>query len=168
MKTYLRLALLFIVVAAVFIVIYTVKKAAAPESAIISAERNRMYAEQDKSRMQNDPIYAVEFQDRLQILDFRLALTYNSENKPDEAIAVLQRLISGEEAKGKSGPPRRSFSYFNEARYYGALKESFEIKHDEAAATKAAVRSDELKARAEQLKKIESSEEGKSVGLHGE
>ncbi len=118
--------------------------------------------------MENDPIYAVEFQDRLQMLDYRLALAYNSENSPDKAIAVLQRLIGDEEAKGEGRSARRSRSYLNEARYYEALKESFDLKHDGAAATQAAARSDELRARAAQLKKIESSEEGKSVGLHGE
>ncbi len=168
MKTFLRLALLFITAGAILIVVYVAKQASAPASAVIARERNRVYAERDKSRMENDPIYAVEFQDRLLMLDYRLALAYNAENKPDDAIAVLQRLIGDEEAKGNSGPPRRSRSYLNEASYYKALKESFDLKHDDAAATRAAAHSEELMARAEQRKKIESSEEGKSVGVHGE
>jgi hypothetical protein len=113
--------------------------------------------------MEKDPLYAGELKDRLRFLDYRLAVTYNAENKPDMAIDVLKQLIKEEEAKGK-GTPRRSRSYLDEARYYETLKESYDLKHDEANAEKAMAFRNELMAKAGERKKLESKEEGKHVG----
>jgi hypothetical protein len=135
---------------------------------IIAKERDQIYATRDKSRMEKDPLYARELQDKLQFLGSRLAVAYNAENRPDEAIAVLQQLISDEEVKGKTGILRRSRSYLNEAQYYEVLKESYDLKHDEGNAQKAAESREALLAKAAELRISESREEGKSVGLHAE
>jgi len=168
MKRYMRLMVFFIVAVAILFFIYVVKQTSAPESVIIAKERDQIYASRDKSRLEKDPLYARELQDKLQFLDNRLAVAYNAENRPDEAIAVLQQLISDEEVKGKTGILRRSRSYLNEAQYYEVLKESYDLKHDENNAQKAAKSREDLLAKAAELRIRESREEGKSVGLHAE
>jgi hypothetical protein len=164
----MRLMVFFIAAIAILLLIYVVKQTSAPESVIIAKERNKMYASRDKNRLEQDPLYSRELQDKLQFLDVRLAIAYNAENRPDEAIAVLQRLIGEEEAKGKTGVLRRSRSYLNEARYYEVLKESYDIKHDEDNAQKAAKNREDLLVRAAELRTREGREEGKSVGLRAE
>jgi len=168
MRRYMRLMIFFIVAVAILFFIYVVKQTSAPESVIIAKERDQIYASRDKSRLEKDPLYARELQDKLQFLDNRLAVAYNAENRPDEAIAVLQQLISDEEVKGKTGILRRSRSYLNEAQYYEVLKESYDLKHDENNAQKAAKSREDLLAKAAELRIRESREEGKSVGLHAE
>ena len=164
MKIYLRLTILVAVFAAILLAVYLVRQAAVPQSAIIAKERNTLYASRDKERMANDPIYAGELEDKLALLDYWMAVAYNGENKPDQAIAILQRLINDEEARGKGGMPRRSRSYMHEANYYEALKGSFELKQEAAEVNKALDRYTQLKIKAAELKKLESREDGKSVG----
>jgi hypothetical protein len=163
MKTYLRLIILFAAAVTVLSAVYLIRQATEPESAIIARERNKVYASRDRSRMEKDPLYAGELKTKLQFLDYRLAVTYNAENKPDMAIDILKQLIKEEEAEGKE-IPRRSRSYLDEARYYEALKESYDLMHDEANAEKAMAFRNELMARAGERKKLESKEEGKHVG----
>lgn len=158
----------FVIAVSILFFIYVVKQTSAPESNIIAKERDQIYASRDKSRLEKDPTYAREFQDKLQFLGYRLAVAYNAENRPDEAITVLKQLISDEEVKGKTGIFRRSRSYLNEAQYYEALKESYDLKHDEENAQKAAKSREDLLAKAADLRIRESREEGKSVGLHAE
>jgi hypothetical protein len=165
MKTYLRLTILAAVSAAILLaVFYLVRQATVPQSSIIEKERNRLYASRDLNRLANDPVYAVELEDKLALLDYWRAAAYNAEKKPDKAIAILQRLINDEEAGEKGGIPRRSRSYMHEADYYEALKGSFELKHDPAEVNKALDRYTQLKAKAAELKKLESREDGKYVG----
>jgi hypothetical protein len=164
MKTYLRLIILFAVAAAALLVMYLVRQATEPQSAIIARERDRVYAARDGDRMKNDAVYAAKVEDTLALLDYRLAVACNAENKPDRAIDILQRLIGDEEAKEKGGIPRRSRSYLQEANYYEALKESFALTHDEAGVNKALDRYTQLMTKAMESRKLESREEGRSVG----
>jgi hypothetical protein len=164
MKTYLRFIILLAVAAAVLLVIYLVRQATEPQSAIIARERNRVYAARDSERMKNDPVYASRVRDRLAFLDYRQAVACNGENKPDGAIDILQRLINDEEAKEKDGMRRRSRSYLQEANYYEALKESFELKHDAAEVNKALDRYTQLMTKAAETRRLESREEGRSAG----
>ncbi len=164
MKIYLRLLILFAAAAAVLFVVYLVRQAKAPQSAIIARERNRVYSSRETDRMKNDPLYASKLQEQLALLDYRLAVAYNTENDPDKAIAVLQRLIAEEEAGETSGIPRRSRSYMLEADYYEALKESYELKHDAADVNKALDRYAELRTKASELRRLESRAEGRSMG----
>lgn len=168
MRGYMRLMIFFIVAVAILLFIYVIKQTSAPESVIIAKERDQIYASRDKSRLEKDPLYARELQDKIQFLGYRLAVAYNTENRPDEAIAVLKQLISDEEVKGKTGILRRSRNYLNEAQYYEVLKESYDLKHDEDNAQKAAKSREDLLAKAAELRIRESREEGKSVGLHAE
>jgi hypothetical protein len=168
MRKYARLIVFFIVAVSILFFIYMVKQTTTPESVIITKERDEIYASRDKSRLEKDPLYARELQDKLQFLGYRLAVAYNAENRPDESIALLQRLISDEEVKGKTGILRRSRSYLNEAQYYEVLKESYDLKHDEDNAQKAAKNREDLLSRAAELRIRESRGEGKSVGLHAE
>jgi hypothetical protein len=163
-KTYLRLTILVAVFAAILLAVYLVRQATVPQSSIIAKERNRLYASRDMKRLANDPVYASELEDKLALLDYWMAVAYNAENKPDKAIAILQRLINNEEAGEKGGMPRRSRSYMHEANYYEALKGSFELKHEAAEVNKALDRYTQLKTRAGELKKLESREDGKYVG----
>ncbi len=168
MKASLKIAALFIFAGAVVLVLFLLREASKPESVIIADERKKLADSIDKNRAGNDPIYARNIEEKLQFLDYRQAIAYNSENKPDEAIAVLKSLISNEEAKSQRGITRRSRSYANEARYYEALATSFELKHDENGAKTAVLKRDELLAKAAELRKREELEEGRSVGLNAQ
>lgn len=165
MKTCQRLTILVAVAALIVFAVYLVRHATVPQSASIAKERNRLYASLDKKRMADDPVYAGELEDKLALLDYRMAVAYNNEKKPDKAIAILQRLINVEEARGKKGSiPRRSRSYLREADYYEALKQSFELKHEAAGANKSLDRYTQLKIKAAELRRLESREDGKYVG----
>ena len=168
MRKYLRLLVFFAVVVVILVVVNMVRQTTAPESVIIARERDKMQDSQDKKRLEGDPLYARQFQDRIHFLEYRLAIAYNAENRPDEAIAVLQRLIGDEEAHRETANLRLSQSYLNEAEYYEVLKESYDIKHDEGKAQKAAKSREDLLTRAAELREREGREEGKSVGLRGE
>ncbi len=167
MKASLKIAALLIV-AGVVVLVLVLKEASKPESVIIAGERKKFADSIDKNRAGNEPIYARNIEEKLQFLDYRLAIAYNSENKPNEAIAVLKSLISNEEAKSQRGITRRSRSYANEARYYEALTASFELKHDEDGAKTAALKREELLTKASELRKREEREEGRSVGLNAQ
>ncbi len=164
MKAYLRIVVFFIVAAVILIVLYLARQAE-PQSAAIARERNRYYASQDQERMKKDPIYAVEVREKLAFLDYRQALACNAEHKPDQAIEILRRLINEEETGEKSGIPRRSRSFMREADYYEALKESFELKNNAAEVNKALDRYAQLRTKASELRRLESREDGKHVGL---
>ncbi len=164
MRTYLRLTILVAVFAAILLAVYLVRQASVPQSAIIARERDRIYASRDTTRMANDPVYAGELADKLALLDYWMAVAYNSEKKPDKAIAILQRLINDEEAREKGSIPRRSRSYMHEANYYEALKESYELKHDMAEVNTSLDRYTQLKIKAAELRRLESMEDGKYVG----
>lgn len=163
MKTYWRIAVFFIAVVAVLLGLLLFRQAVKPESAIIAGERNKFAASQEKQRMETDPAYASEFQSTLRFLDYRLAVAYNKEKKPDDAIAVLEKLVSGEEAKDKSGALRSSRSYLDEVQYYETLEESYLLKNDQKGAENARQRRTALMAKAEAAKKRENREEGTSA-----
>jgi hypothetical protein len=164
MKTYVKITILFVVVAVIMFAVYAMRRVSAPESAIIAHERDAIYAARDKNRMEKDSTYAVEMRDRLQFLDLRTAVAYIAENDPDAAIAVIQKLIAEEEAQAKSGVDRRSRSYVNEMRFYETLENAYELKKDEAGAKKAMEAYDALLQKAAEARKRESTEEGKQVG----
>jgi hypothetical protein len=167
MKHYFRLVVLFVVVAGLVIVFYAAKQAAAPESAIIAKERDRMMAGFDKARAGRDPLYAIEFEDKSAFIDYQLALALIRENEPDRAIAVLQKLIAQEEVSGGGGL-RRYRSFQKEAGYYEVLAQAYELKQDAAAVQKAAETRTALLAKAEDAKRKERQEEGRWVGRSGD
>jgi hypothetical protein len=167
MRKYSRLAVLFLVAAVVLLLFNLFRQAAAPESAIIEREKERFVESFDKVRAEKDAVYAREFKETTRYLDYRTAVAYNKENKPDKAIAILQQLIK-DEAAGDSGKARRSRSYQNEARYYDTLQISYSLKHVPEEAVRAWEQRDRLMAEAEEAKRRERLEEGKSVGLLGE
>jgi len=164
MKLYLKIAALIITTGGVVLFLLLLREASKPESVIILDERKKLADSMDKNRAEKDAIYSRTMETKLQFLDYRLAVAYNAESKPDEAIAVLRTLISSEEAKGQGGLPRRSRSYDNEAQYYETLIESFKIKKDEASVKKAEQEREELLQKASELEHREEREEGRSIG----
>jgi hypothetical protein len=102
--------------------------------------------------------------ERLQLLDLRTAAAHIAENNPDEAIAIIQKLIAEEEAHAKGSIGGRSRTYVNEVRFYEMLMDAYELKKDEAGAQKAKEAHDALLLKAEEARKQESQEEGKLVG----
>jgi hypothetical protein len=168
MKTPLKITALFFVVAVIAFALFLMKEASKPESSIIAAERDKLSRSLDKDRDQKDENYVRDLKNKQQFLSYRLALAYTAENKPDEAVAVLDKMIRDEEAKTPGGRPRRSRSYFDEARYYDALIRAYELKKDDTGAQKAARIHDELMARALEQKKQEERGEGKSVGMNAQ
>jgi len=164
MKAYLRLIVFFAVAAAAALAFYVARQATEPQSAIIARESSKFYASRDQNRMKSDPIYAGEVREKTAFLDYRRALAFNAENRPDKAIEILQRLIREEEAKGNGGIPRRSRSYMKEADYYEALKEAFELKNDPAEVNRALDQYARLRTKALELRRLESTEDGRLVG----
>jgi hypothetical protein len=168
MKPYVKITILFVVVALVMFAAYAMRRVSLPESAIIAHEREAIYAARDKNRMEKDETYAVEVRDRLQFLDLRIAAAHIAENHPDAAIAVIEKLIADEEARAQKDVAPRSRSYKNEMRFYDALKSAYEIKKDEAGVKKATEAYDALQLKAAEARKRESQEEGKHVGSAGD
>ena len=166
MKTSVKIAAFFFAAVVLVFVLLILKEASKPESSIIAGERDKLARSLDKARAQKDENYARDHGDKLRFLSYRLALAYTTEDKPDEAIAVLNIMIKDEEAKSPAGRPRRSRSYFEEAKYYDALIGAYQLKRDDAKAVEAARVHDELLARASELKREEERGEGRSVGLN--
>lgn len=163
MKRYLRPVIFFAIAAAIILGVYLSQTALAPMSSMIAKERSGLARSRDEVRAGKDPAYARSIEEKLHILGYRLAMAYNAENKPDKAIAVLQQLIDEERAKEKSGVQRNSRSYLNEARYYEAMAESYDLKKDENSANMA--RNDRIKllGKASEMRKQESKEEGRTM-----
>jgi hypothetical protein len=168
MKPYVKITILFVVVALIMFAFYAMQRVSAPESAIIAHERDAIYAARDKNRMEKDETYAVEMRDRLQFLDLRIAAAYIAENNPDAAIALIQKLIADEEARAKKDIAPRSRSYVSESHFYEILKNAYELKKDEAGVKKATEAYDMLLLKAAEARKRESAEEGKHVGSAGD
>jgi predicted Zn-dependent protease len=164
LKPFIKIAALFIVAAVVLLVLFLMRESTKPESDIIAAERADLARLKDNKRAEQDPVYAASLESKLRFLDYRQAVAYNSENRPDNAIAVLRRIIS-EESQKKDGMPRRSRSYTAEAQYYEALATSYELKKDPDEAKKAMQSREELLARAAETRKIEDLAEGKSINM---
>ncbi len=164
MKTYVRIAILFAVVGALALVVQAARLAAAPQSSIIAKGRDKLFSSRDADRMKTDGAYAHEIEQKLQILDYRIAMALNSENKPDEAIAILSRLIAHEAAREQKGVRRSSQSYMHEAHWYEALQVSYGLKRDDAGAAKAKDQRFKLMMRAGEARKIEHRGEGRHVG----
>ncbi len=168
MKQYGRVVVLFAVVVVLLLVFYVFRQASAPESSIIAAEKKKVAASFDKERVEKDPVQAAEFREKMAFLDLQQALAYLKENKPGDAEAMLQKLISDEQGKSKGSIPRRAVSYQQEARYYEVLQQAYSMKHDEAGAERAGDQRSQLMARADAARKSERLSEGKSVGVNGE
>ena len=168
MKTYVKIAVLFIVAALIVFAVYALQRASLPESAIIAHERDAIYASRDKIRMEKDVTYAVDMRDRMQFLDLRTAAAHIAENNPDAAIAVIRKLIAEEEAHAASGVARRSRSYVSEMHFYETLASAYELKKDDDGAKKAMATHDTFLQQAAEAKKRENTEEGKHVGLAGD
>src|SRR5512142_2505209 len=103
MKTYLKIALLVFAVVAVAFALFIMKEASKPESSIIAGERDRLARSVDEDCAKKDEDYSRDLENELQFLGYRLALAYIAENKADEAIAVLDKMIQDEEAMSRSG-----------------------------------------------------------------
>lgn len=164
MKTYVKISILLVAVALIMLAFYAVQRVSAPESTIIAHERNAFYMARDRDRMEKDPSYAAEISERLQFLDLRTAAAYVAENEPDAAIAIVQKLITVETARAKSGMDGHSRNYANELRFYEILNDAYELKKDEEGAQKAREAYEALLLKAEEARKRKSREEGKQVG----
>lgn len=167
MKQYGRLVALFAVVVIIMLGFYIFRQAAAPESSIIAGEKKRLEASIDKDRLQKDRAYAAQAGDKLAFLDLQQARAFLKENKPDQAVELLKKLIADEQGKAK-GQARRSASYMQEVHYYEALQQAYSMKNDEAGAERAGEQRAQLMTRAEEARKRERLSEGRSVGMNGE
>ena len=151
MKKTLGLVILFIVGG---IVGYLVFDAAVPESVKI---RGQMRDLLDKS---NEGDHVAMF--KYDHMKLPLAAAYNSENKPDEAIAILTELIKkNSDPRDFAGQKRKKIhaDYFFEARYYEELAKSFALKGDSAGQEKALKKSKAAQAMEERLAPKEEKRE---------
>jgi len=165
MKSYLKIALLFASVAAVVLVLYAMRETSKPESGIIAEERARFARSRDNSRAGQDILYAMSFDNQLRFIDYRLAVAYNSENRPDDAMPILERIIK-EVSQEKNGIPLRSRSYAAAAQYYEALARSYELKKDTENMKKAMLNREHMLSTAEELRKKEDLAEGKLLNIN--
>lgn len=163
MKQYRKLVIFFVAAAAIVLLVVLARTLLSPMSAMIAKERDALSRGVDRDRAAKDPAYAREMEETLQRMEYRLALAYNREEKPDKAIDVLRKLIDSVEAKDKSGVSRNSRSLFDEARWYEALAESYELKKDPAGAGMARKDRRNLLTKGEELAKQEARREGTSV-----
>lgn len=168
MKQYGRIVGLVAVVIVLVLVFYVFRQASVPESTIIAREKKRVAASVDKDRIGKDEVFAADHRDKMAFLDLQQAEAFLKENKPDEAAAVLRKLIADEQGKSKGPIPRRSASYLQEARYFEVLQRVYMQKHDDAGAERAAEQRNQITARAETLRRSERLGEGRSVGVNGE
>ena len=162
MKLYMKIAALFVGIAAVVLVLYLMKGTSKPESNIIEEERARFSRSKDNNRARQDLLYTTSFENKLRFIDYRLAVVYNSENRPDDAIAILERIIS-EESKEKNGIPLRSRNYTAAAQYYEALARSYELKQDPDNMKKAMQDRENMLTLALESRKKENLAEGKKI-----
>jgi hypothetical protein len=160
MKLQFRIAILILIVGAVALGIYIAREATKPESRIIADERARIVRELAVARSKNDDQRARDIAQNIRFLDFQLALEHNKEEHPALAISILNSLIKDEEAVS----PRRSRSYFDEAKLYNALAASYQLKGDAEAAKQADQKHEELFSRAMEMKKVDERQEGHRVG----
>lgn len=165
MKIYLKVSILFAIVAAVVFALYLIKGSSKPESAFIAEEREKFVFSKDNKGTVNDQISDRAFEDKVKSIDIRLANAYIAEKKPDEAIKILERLIK-EESRHEEGNPKRSRSYLDQAAYYEMLVNVYTLKNDTVAAGRAAHSREEMLAKAEELRKKEDLAEGKSFSVH--
>lgn len=165
MKSYLKIAALCIAVVAVALILYFMKETSKPESGIIAEERATFARSKDNRRAGQDLLYATSFENKLRFIDYRLAVAYNSENRPDDAIAILQRIIK-EESQEDNGIPRRSQNYAAAAQYYEALARSYELKQEPDNVKMAMQSRGEMLSAARESKKKEDLEEGKLLNTN--
>jgi hypothetical protein len=105
-----------------------------PESAKIKKQYNSHLKSQDKSKFSKDTSYRTTYQKKSTDFQISLAVAYNLEKKPDDAIVLIEELI-----KQNQDPqyrlfgrlmPRGSWVYGFDAHYYEILADAFELKKD--------------------------------------
>jgi predicted Zn-dependent protease len=91
-----------------------------------------------------------------------LALAYNNENRPDDAIEILHELIKkNKEPHGIMGErmPKMSAHYGLDSAYYRMLAESYQLKKDSDSQTKALNKMKQAEAMEARLKPAEQARE---------
>ncbi|HXY53073.1 MAG TPA: hypothetical protein VEM40_00180 [Nitrospirota bacterium] len=162
MKPSLKIAALIAGAAVVVLILHLMKETSKPESSIIEEERARFSRSKDIGRAGQDLLYASSFENRLRFLDYRLAVAYNSENRPNDAITILERMIK-EESGEHNGIPPRSRNYTVAAQYYEELARSYELKQDPDNAKKAMQNREKMLALATESRIKENLSEGKTI-----
>lgn len=167
MKRYGRHLIVAAAVAAtVLLILYLFGEVSAPVSSLLGKERDRLVRSL-KENGSPQGAAARDIEEKIEVLDYRLAMAYNAENRPDKAVAVLERLIRDEEAKA-AGKKRSSRSYLREARYYETLADAYDLKRDDGEVMSAKHKRLELLSKAEDRKREEMLEEGRHVGTSSE
>ncbi len=131
------------------------------ESEKIKKQYNHHLLSRNESKVLNGNISQEIYERKSKEFQISLALAYNREKKPDEAIALIEELISK-----NSGPPFRLFGrsmprgswvYGFDAHYYEMLANAFELKKDIDNRDKATMNKKRALAEEKRLRIIEKS-----------
>jgi len=135
-----------------------------PASSLIVKERDKLARSLQDDPSPRNASAAAESAEKLADLDHRLAMAYIAENRPDTAVAVLERLIRDEEGRGAGEGMRSPRSYRKLSRYYEALSDAYELMRNDSEAMSAKNKRIEMLSKAEDAKRREVLKEGKTVG----
>jgi hypothetical protein len=160
MKRAVWSVLVIVVVSAVAYAVYSAVTPAT-ESDKIRKQYNRHLQSRDESKFPQDNINRSIYEKLSKEFQVSLALAYNREKKPDEAIVLIEELI-----KQNDEPPFRLFGrlmprgswvYGFDANYYEMLANAFELKKDNDSRDNALKKKDQARAEEKRLIAIEKS-----------
>jgi predicted Zn-dependent protease len=144
------------------VVAYVIYCACIPESesAKIRKQYNGHLQSLDKSKFPEDSMYRTSYQNKSTDFQIALALAYNREKKPDDAIMLIEELI-----RQNKDPhyrlfgrlmPRGSWFYGFDAHYYEMLANAFDLKKDNDSRDKALMNKNQALSEEKRLSVIET------------
>jgi uncharacterized protein YxeA len=132
-----------------------------PESATIRKQYNSHLKTRDENKFSKDNSYRTMYQKKSTDFQISLAVAYNLEKKPDDAIVLIEELI-----KQNRDPhyrlfgrlmPRGSWAYGFDAHYYEMLANAFDLKKDSNSRDKALINKNYALSEGQRLSSIENS-----------
>jgi len=135
---------------------YLIYRALLPKSDKLLEQYHAFTATIDQARYQTNAGYRWEVDEELRVRQVALASAYIADNRPDEAIALLEGLIAAMNKQQyvlKKRIRRNSGQVELVAIYYQRLADAYGLKHDEKKKAWARQKSDEYKAEAASLEK---------------
>jgi hypothetical protein len=135
---------------------YLIYQALIPKSDKLLEQYQAFTATIDQARYQTNAAYRWEVDEELRTRQVALATAYNADERPDEAIVLLEGLIAGMNKQQyvlKKRIWRNSGQVELVAIYYQRLADSYGLKHDEKKKEWALRKCDEYKAEAALLEK---------------
>ncbi len=133
---------------------YLIYKALIPKSTTLYEQYQTYLSTIDQARYKTNAGYRWEVTEGIRTRQAALAAAYNSDKKPDEAIAILEELIASMNKQQyvlNKKVRRNSGQVELVAIYYARLADSYSLKQDEEKKAWAMQKSNEYKAEAARL-----------------